>query len=89
MSTTTITLPTQGRPGHNNNSMKDFAQSLNRVEQHISLSYDCLILCILERRPVCFNDAVYFVDCTVQTAGGDEAGELTVGQQGSDRRGVP
>ena len=55
-------------------SVKDLAQSLDRVEEDVSLSHNGLVLCILKRWSVCLYDAVYPVNRTMKTTRSDEAG---------------
>ena len=56
--------------------MQNLTQPLHRVQQHISLPHDRLILRVLDRGAVSLYYAVHFVDGAVETGGGYEAGEF-------------
>ena len=52
--------------------IQNFAQPLDVVEQDIPFAHDSVALRALDRRPVCFNNTVHFVDRRMQSPRGNK-----------------
>lgn len=55
----------QHTKNHIEELMQDFAQSLHRIQQDITLPDHRVVLRILQRWPVRLNDPVHLIDCAV------------------------